>query len=296
MSLRIFLLLSLLLPINTGIAADTSLDDRELRIGFDILALPDLARADIEVSLKFWTEEISRQANVPIKVQIYENAVDEMATDFKNGTTNFLLTTPLNFIELFDRSTLADGFMAAKGGLIFDNLVLLTHKNTGIKQFSELKGKRVAILKNVRFLKVYLQTLCLKAFHKNCDNTLSITEPERNSTRLILKLFFQQVDAVVANKSAFELVSEMNPQVSRELQIIEELDSVPMGLGFFNANVAPEFREEIIGKVQNITQYDRGKSVLEIFKTDNIVRSQLSDLNTVETIHRLYRQLDRGIH
>lgn len=283
-------LIALLYNPFSSVLAEAPLE-RQLRIGFDVSALPDVIRADLEVSMQLWAEEISRAADVPVTVRLYENQDQQMVTDFQTGATNFLFASPLQFLEQFDKSSLADGFTAIPEGMHFDSLVLLTLKGKNLDRLDQLKNKHVSTLKAIPFHTIYLQTLCLRTFKQDCTRQLFVNQQEKNSNRLILRLFFQQTDAVVVSKSAFNIASEMNPQLLDAIQVVAELNDIPMSVGYFNASVELEFREEVITKAISMKQYPRGEAMLRVFNTDTVVRSKLSDLDAVERLLREFQAL-----
>jgi phosphonate ABC transporter substrate-binding protein len=290
--LRIFLLGSAGFLYSIFACAEANVFSKyELRIGFDLTALPDISRTDLEVSMQYWASEISAQAEVPITVKVYDRYSKAMVEDFKQGATNFLFTAPINFVGLLNEHILADGFAAVQDGLHLDSLILLTRRSAGVDRFEQLLGKRITLLKNDAFQTVYLEDRCSKVFHDPCSQSLNFTSSVNNSHRQILKLFFGDTDAVLVRKASFAIASELNPQIGRSLQIVEEFPGVPMGVGYFHVAVPEKIRESIISKAVNLANYRRGRNVLEIFMADTIERSLLTDLQSVAEVYSRFQQL-----
>ncbi len=240
----------------------------QLKIGFDAATAPDIDKSDIQVSMQFWVEEIGQQADLPIVVKIYQKNVEQMVNDFNNGRINFLFTTPLNFIKLFERDLLADGFTGSVVNNSNNALLVLTHKASGSDQFAALRGKRVTLLQGSEIHKVYLETLCRETFQQACSKALKILKPAKTSARQILDLFFGRTDVVVVYDVSLNLMSELNPQVRRELQVLQQYPGIVPAIGFFHTLVPQVFRDRVIEVAEQLDQYNRGSAILQIFRND----------------------------
>ena len=294
--IQAWLIACLMLAGHPALAAEPPNPNRELRIGADLSAFPNQLRADLEITLRYWAEELGQQAKIPTHVQVYETANEIMANDFRAGRFDLLITSPLQFVTLLDKSELADGFKTSQSDLPMDSLVILTQKDAGYDNFKQLAGKRIITQKNAPLPAIYLETLCAETFQQRCERVLSIAATEKNADQLIFKLFFGQTDAVITNKASFLVAAELNPQIFKGLQILKELEGVPLNAGYFHVSVPEDFRELVINKATNITQFHHGKALLEVFKSDNIARSQVGDLSVVESLYRRYQITRLGKH
>lgn len=274
--------------VHPAIAETDLFSERTLRIGFDVDSLPDISRTDLEVSLKFWADEISEQTNVPISVTFYHDQMKQMLKDFESGKLNFIFTAPIQFVKQFNRDLLADGFTTRQNAQHFDTLVILTRQHESTDTIQQLKNHRITLQTNNELHLLYLDLLSFQTFKQSYRNSFHLTTPEKNSQRLILQLFFKKTDAVLVSEGSFNLASELNPQLGNSLQVVARLPNVPPGTGFFHKAVAEDFREEVIGKAEKLNHYRRGQQVLEIFKATQVQRSAISDL---DSIVKLYQEL-----
>lgn len=275
--------------VGAAIAETNRFTERSLRIGFDVDSLPDISRSDLEVSLKFWSEEISEQTKIPITTTFYHQQIPEMVKDFETGVVNYLFTSPIRFVQYVNRDILADGFTTAKTEQRFDSLALLTRRHESMDSVRQLRRRNVTLLAHNELQQLYLGLLSLQAFGEDYRVSFNMTTLENNSQRLILQLFFKKTDAVMVNEASFNLAAELNPQLTQSLQVVAKLEDVPQNVGFFHKAVAEDFREDIIGKALNIQEYRRGRDILEVFKTQRMVRSAPSDLENVLRLYQEYK-------
>lgn len=282
------LLLSLLLTSASGSAAPPSAES--LHIGVDLSALRDASRADVEVSLKVWAEELMRTLEVPAEVQFFP-AMPEVRRALDAGRINFVIGDGLDLLRHFAPNDLSDGFggHAPNEGQMF----LLVRKAAGIKQARDLTGKRVALLSANAISDLWLETLCLRTFQKTCAKAGLQLSTEQRSRQLVLKLFFDKADAVLVRGYAYELARELNPQISQRIDILERIDIYPGSLGLFGRLVSPAFRDYVIARVPRLHDHPRGRQILEVMQTSRVGRVPHSLLDPIRDLVREHEMLSR---
>lgn len=282
------LLLALLLASASGSAAPPS--DESLHIGVDLSALRDASRADVEVSLKVWAEELMRTLEVPAEVQFFP-AMPEVRRALDAGRINFVIGDGLDLLRHFAPNDLSDGFggHAPNEGQMF----LLVRKAAGIKQPRDLAGKRVALLSANAISDLWLETYCLRNFQKSCAKAGLQVSTEKRSRQLVLKLFFDKADAALVRGYAYELARELNPQISQRVDILEQIDIYPGSLGLFGRLVSPAFRDYVIAKVPRLHDHPRGRQLLEVMQTSRVGRVPHSLLDPIRELVREHELLSR---
>ncbi len=282
------LLLSLLLVSASSSAAPPT--HESLRIGVDLSALRDASRADVEVSLKVWADELMRTLEVPAEVQFF-SAMPEVRRALDAGRINFVIGDGLDLLRHFATNDLSDGF----GGLApnEDQMFLLVRKAAGIRHARDLAGQRVALLSNNAISDLWLETYCLRAFQKTCAKAGLQVSTEQRSRQLVLKLFFDKADAALVRGYAYELAKELNPQISQRIDILERIDIYPGSLGLFGRLVSPAFRDYVIAKVPRLHDHPRGRQILEVMQTSRVGRVPHSLLDPIRDLVREHEMLSR---
>lgn len=261
-----------------------------LRVGVHLGALRDSSRADIEVSLKVWAEELMRSLDVPAEV-LYFPAMPEIRQGFESGRINFVIADGLDLLHYFAPGDLADGF----GGLSpnEDILLLLTRKGAAIRHPGDLIGKRILLLSNNAISDLWLDTYCLRHFKKSCASAGLVVAKENRSRQQVLKLFFDKADAALVRGYAYDLALELNPQIRERTQVLERIPLYPGALGLFGRRVSPAFREYVIAKVPQLHDQPRGRQLLEVMQTERVGRVAHSLLDPIRDLVREYDALSR---
>lgn len=279
----------LLLPL---LAADLALaapPTREtLRVAVNVHALRDASRADVEVSLRLWAEELMRTLEVPAEIRFYEGMAD-IRRDLAADRVNFVIADGLDLIRHFPDGELVDGF----GGKApsEDHMLLLTRKDAGIRHFRDLAGKRLLLMRDNAISDLWLDTACHRAFQTSCEQAGLHIGKENRSRQQIHKLFFAQADAALVRGYAYTLSQDLNPQIRTRIDILEQIPIYPGVLGLFGARVSAPFREYVIAKVPQLHDHPRGRQLLEVMQTEKVGRIPDTLLDPIRQLQRDHNAL-----
>lgn len=261
-----------------------------IRAGYYFDSFADLSIRDIESSLRFWTNETTKESGIRGETHVYSDLKD-MRTDFYQRKLDFIAASPLVFVMHFNLDLLADGYILASYGKTLDKLIVVTHKQTQSNHFNKLRNQRLALLRNDSVSKMFANTLALESFGIKAKQLFSTISYINKSNLLIYDLFFKKTDVIIVYQEAYNLAIEMNPQIARKTQIIAQLDDIPRGLSFFHQQVDPEFREHAISLAVKLTDSPRRKQLLALFRAEKLERSSLADLKSTQQLNQRYLRL-----
>jgi len=260
-------------------------------IGFHTAVIRDLPRKDVEVSLRFWIEELARSLALKYQpVQMYDDLA-EMKRDMASGKLNFLVSTSMGAAQHFAPEELADGFAGYKTEP--DHLLLVVRREAGIRGPGDLAGKRIALMEGDELSDIYLETLLLKAWGKPDWNRLGPMTRELRSSKLAHRLFFDQADAALIYRNGFEAALALNPQLGKRLLVLDDYSFKIRSphIGLFSARMRPEHREAITQATLKLNDTARGRQVLQIYLADNMVRTPVKDLLPFRELLETHRAL-----
>lgn len=260
-------------------------------IGFYAPVMREVSRKDVEVSLRFWIEELARSLNLTYKpVQFYDDPL-AIWRDLDSGKINFVVSTSLALVQYVPVENLANGFAGYKN--VADNLLLVVRRDAGIQSPEDLAGKRIGLLESDELSDLYLETLMLKAWGKADWERLGPVSRELRSSKLAHRMFFGQADAALLYRSGYEAALTLNPQISQRLNVLEAYSFKIRSphIGLFSAQMRPEHRELITQAALRLNETARGRQVLQIYQADNIVRTQVRDLDPLRELLETRRAL-----
>ena len=104
---------------------------------------------------------------------------------------------------------------------------------------------------------------------QSCAKALVKIDKTGRSRQQVLKLFFGNADAAIVRGYAYDLAVELNPQILEKIQIVERYPVYGGALGMFSNRVSPKFREYVIVKAPQITNYPRGRQLMSVLAGRN---------------------------
>lgn len=249
-----------------------------IAIGFYLPVVRDVPRKDVEVTLRFWIEELAQSVNLKYKPVRFYDDLAELKRDMTSGTINLFFATSMGIVQHFSPDELADGF--TRSFSVPDHLLLVVRRESGIRRLTDLAGKRMALLDQEELSDVYLENLMLKTWRSADSGQFSAVTREKRSSVLVHRLFFGQSDAALINRNAYEAALAMNPQIAQRVQVLDEYSfrgQYPT-MGLFSSRVAPEHREVFTQAFLSFNSTTRGRQVLQIYQTEALVRVRVNDL------------------
>jgi len=287
---KLFISFLFIFFVQNSFAVEHSHQPANVRTGFYLKAFSDIDRADIEVALHFWINEIAKKANLSTSTIFYDS-IEKMHHDFIQHKINFILSSPLPIVNKFDPLILTGGYKVIWDGSAEDNLLVMTHKQSNLRKFSELKNKHISLLTRDPVIQMYADILALENFGKKAKQVFKQISNYKKSNQLILNLFFNKTDVILVYEKFYKLAIELNPQIKKDTRIISRLEKIPRALGYFHKDIDPVLKNIVISEVEKLHHYTKGQQLLNIFHADKTVRSSIADLKSTHQLKLRYQRL-----
>ncbi len=262
-----------------------------LHVGHLLYGSVDASPKDIKTTLGLWMQELGLHIGMQIEAHFYDS-VDMLEKDFTAGKLDYILINPLDLIKNFDLEEHIEGFSPSRDGANQHNtLALLVRNDLQIKTIHDLQGKRVGVQKDDEVGRIYLDVLLMEEGLSRHQAFFSKVIIEKKHSKILLKLFFNKIDAAVVTKGTLELVNEMNPQVGDTMHILEER-SVQMGMAsIFHKDIDPKIIEKFEHSIKTLHENKRAKQILMLFKADRLERFSKSDSDELKALYERYQTL-----
>ena len=266
-------------------------EDPPLTIGLYMAVIREVPRKDVELSLRFWIDELSGGHEVNYKpIKLYDD-IKNMVSDLKTGEINFIVAPGIDIVDNLQLDKLTDGFAGYRHSR--DDVLLLVRRGAKITTPADLRGKRLSLLDDDLLMDKYMQTLLMRAGLRSNMSQLGSVIRETRCNKQINQLFFGQADAALVYSSSFEIARELNPQIAQRVQALDaytfHIRSPYFGL--FSTSVPPEYRERITNFALLLDNKARGRQVLQVYNADVMERTRVSDLKPFEILNEEYRKL-----
>jgi ABC-type phosphate/phosphonate transport system substrate-binding protein len=266
-----------------------------VNLGFYQAARAEMSRTDVRTSFDLWAQELGARFQVRIKVHYFEDPI-LLHEAFLREEINGVNADGTTLARHFNTEELAEGFSVAMPGGF--NLQLLVAKDGAITGIKDLAGKRIALTEGDGAAELYLESLCLHQFGRDCSLIFAEVQRVPNNHQAIMRVFFGKADAVMSYRYSMELAKEMNPQLARKVgRVIAEMPISSVYYAFFSAKVDKDFRQRSLRMIPTLHTYLRGRQLLDLFKMDHLELAEPSELKPFIQLEKDVREMKaRGNH
>lgn len=262
-----------------------------IKFGFYLPTIRDVNMADIKVSLQVWADELGKPYGYQVITALYDD-MSAMRSAMNRLELHFVNASGMELAETFAPDELQGGYARRIQG-VDEGLALVTNSTSGIHAFSDLRGKRLVRLSRDRLSEIFLETQCLKAAGKKCQEYLVLTE-ERRDIQSVYSVFFGKADAALVALSTLHTAAELNPQIKQRLRVISDWRTTAMSFGMMTRHADLASRDIMMGSVKETLKSPRGRQMLELFKADYLEVVDASALKPYWALLQEYRALDKA--
>lgn len=258
-----------------------------VRVGFSRATIGAINENDAMAAVQIWAQAFVNEQGIAAKPQpaIFQN-LNELRDALINKKVECVNLTTAEYYAM--RDLLADDKLIAAivNKSISEEYVVLVNHRSSFQKLTDLKEKKLRAVQTSRnsLALVWLDTVLAKKGHDHSRNFFDTISLQDKVSDAILPVFFGQTDACIVTRNAFHTMAELNPQIARQLRVVEiSPPLVPIVFGFrasFNSSVVEKFMDEIA----NWHLSAAGRQILTIFQTDNLEKRSPDTLKSAITL------------
>lgn len=270
-----------------------------VNIGFSGRAFVNVPQQDIKIAVQLLSRKVAKKTVGSADSKIYDS-VAEIEQDLKAKMLDAIALPPDDFLELSNRIPLEPVMITNTTQGHEVELLLLTRKDSAIRSFQHLRNRRIAVPAKVNqygnMYFTWLDTLIMRqGFHGGNRFFTAVAETKKPSQAL-MQVFFRQTDACITTAQLFDLSAELNPQLGKELIVIERLPKLAGGIIALRRDL-PDIRKRILRQAMLTLHEDQeGKQLFVLFQLKNLIPYRPEYLKPTEAFYDEHRRLERRNH
>ena len=265
-----------------------------VRFAFSSRMFSDVNENDARAAMKVWGQTVSAESGIPLEpvFQIFVGT-GAIAAAIRGKLIDAITLPTDEYWELRSDVPLGSIVIGSKGGESTVRYVLLVRGDSGVQRLADLRGHNLVIFQNplTSLAPAWLETELLQ-------HQLGLTEQfwgrVTESTKLlraILPVFFRQADACLVTLKGFETMSELNPQIGRQLQILAKSEAVVPNLFCFRGDYRSPNREKILEEISRLGESTAGRQTLALFQTEKLFPGDPAELASACALLERHRRL-----
>jgi phosphonate transport system substrate-binding protein len=189
--------------------------------------------------------------------------------------------TTAEFLKL-DPALIGNIFVGLRDGEAEEVYVILIRQAAGLKALADLRGKRLMVLDNNRtsLARLWLDRALGEAGLPVAGEFFkTITVKDKVST-VVLPVFFAAADACLVTRRGFHVMTELNPQVGRQLREIAASPPLLPSLVCIRADYAMPTREVVLSAMRNAGNNPGSQQLFTVFQIGDLTERPLSSVDT----------------
>jgi phosphonate transport system substrate-binding protein len=285
----------LLLMQQVCIAAEKDDDSPKLfRTGFMQNVFFNTDPRDAKAVLEVHSREISRLMGLPLtpKVVMFPE-IDSMATALRKGELELAAIPSVEYLRIRKTIPLIPSFVGTNSNGQGITYVVITRKDSGIRSFSELKGKSLLIPAVAKYesSQIWLEVLLMKTGKGGRDTFFSQVKESLKISNAIMGVFFRQVDAAIVTRTGLNTSSELNPQLDAQLTILAESPNLSDAVVCLIPGTSEKFRNKIYNAMLQLNETKSGRQIYTIFQFNGITPFKAEYLEGLENLISEHKRL-----
>jgi ABC-type phosphate/phosphonate transport system substrate-binding protein len=265
-----------------------------LNIGFSSKAFVSVPKDDMRIALQVLTQKVARKTVGSAGSRIYDSSAD-FEKDLKLKKIDVLALGPDEFIFLRAHMPIEPVMVTVGGKSPEVELFLLARKESGLNSVSDLKRRTVALpSKTAQYGITYytwVETLVMKEGAKSAGDFFSSLLETRSASQAVMTVFFRKADACVVTKQAFEVASELNPQIARELKVVASISRLAGGVIAFRQDLPDERKQKVLQALETLHEDQEGHQIFVLFQLSRLAPFRPEYLKGYEALYAEHRNL-----
>ena len=265
-----------------------------LNVGYSRSAFYDVnindARAATRASANALMEEASVEGDAEVYIAEESSSLGEMVRHDDIHILSVLCSEYL--IELQD-SPVTPVFTAVRGEAFAEQYVLLTHREAGRRSVADLRN---TVLLTAVDWEASVPMMWLNVLLDDSQLPGTATFFERVTTvkktiQAVLPVFFGQADACLVPQSVYKTVSELNPQIGADLEVLAASPGYCYGLVCFSDSLGGTLRDQLERSLLSLHETPQGQQLLTVFYVDRLIPFDPTHIESTVDLIRKYERL-----
>jgi phosphonate transport system substrate-binding protein len=249
---------------------------------------------DARAAMKAWGQTISEERGIPLDPGFkIIGGVEAIAAAIRDKLIDAITLPTDEYWALRNKVSLGSIILGTKDGQSTVQLVLLVRSDSGIQRLADLRGHSLVVFQNplTSLAPAWLETELLQHQLGLAEQFWGRTTESAKLLRVITPVFFRQADACLVTLKGFETMTELNPQIGRQLKILAQSEAVVPSLFCFRGDYLSPYREKLLQEVSRVNETPAGRQTLALFQTERLFPGDPSALANACALLNLHRQL-----
>lgn len=261
-------------------------------VGFSVSTFMHVDKDRAQAITQLWTDLVDRKWGGTASTRVY-NSLSELERAVTSKNIDLAVLLAGEYLEIREKAPMAPLFISVKENNFYDHLILVVRKDGNVRSLSDLKGgmliQQSGLYANGRNL--WLDTLLMRHGITCPNRCFSSDRKALKPSSAVLPVFFRKADACIVAASSFRVMAELNPQLRKELSILEQSPPRPSCIISVRKGLPVQQREMVLEVLGALDQSPQGKQLLTLFRMHRLAPFKPEYFVPMEDLFREHREL-----
>jgi ABC-type phosphate/phosphonate transport system substrate-binding protein len=247
----------------TGITSET------VSMGYHSGVFIDVNREEARAIIDMFAREFASAQGANVKTQqIFYDDMAAIQAALAAGELDMAVLPTLDYLRDQDQIAAVPTALWEVEGKASEEFVLLARRDHNLDNLAQLRGRTLVAAGGrtaERVALLWLETQLLKAGLGRMEEFFSQVKEFRKSSQALLPVFFGQADVCLVDRSAYESMAELNPQVGKELVVLGTSPGFPREIVVINKACGQVKRALVRRAFRGLEDSPRGRQILQLF-------------------------------
>ncbi len=263
-------------------------------IGFSSTHFSDLNVTDALAATKVWADVIRKKRGYAgsSDAKAFED-LESLVGAARRKELDLAILLPYEFLKIQDTAPLTPCFIASNNEKVDDESLLLVHRRSSAARLEDLKGKDIVISGNsmMNLGRVWLETQIMESGFPSMEAFFGKAVGVAKASQAVLPVFFGKNDACLVNRQGFNTVTELNPQLAKDLKILAQSPGYPICVICIRKDYDPAYRDVLLDALAQLHLEPRGQQILTLFKVTKLIPFEKSYMQSSQQTVRNFQKV-----
>ncbi len=251
-----------------------------VHIGIASQVILHVNNSEVMTAIKSWTQHAAEAQGIQAT---FEVKIIDSSAEIRNGLDNQrldIIIIPINYLPYLDMS-LDTVFVSVPAEISFPvRYALVIHRDSGITKTTGLENRSVTIPRDsyMQLADIWFEAYMQKQGHAAAPSLPTRITHSKNASLAGLQVFFQQIDAAVIPKDTLDKMVSLNPQIRKDLLIIEESEPFMPVIVVIRPSWKTPLRHVMGKSLANLHFTTLGKQMLTVFHCSRLEQHPITIL------------------
>lgn len=275
-------------------ALDTRAVLPPFRVGFSMNIFTDVNVNDAKASIKVWAQTVAREQGISTDADtaLYRS-FGEISHALETKSVDLVACTAIEYWKLCTTVDFDPLFISIQHDHQVSEYLILSHRNSGVRSLADLRGRNLLIFVNPRLElgEIWLDTLLLRNGFPIAGEFAGRVSRLPRLSGVVLPVFFKKAEACLVDRLGFELLTELNPQIGKDLVAIETSPPFVSAMVAMRRDCPPELKAKLVSALRDIHLSVAGQQLMTVFQIDRLQQTSSEALDPACNLLNEHRQL-----